>query len=99
MSVGPIELAMFVFVFVLALGAHVIIAMSGRKKENRGDYRGFLVYGVPACFAMGLILTPPDLLSMLLVAIPCSLIYGFVALIWILRRKRAGLPRPDNLKP
>ncbi|MHC4692650.1 MAG: hypothetical protein ACYS67_07905 [Planctomycetota bacterium] len=89
MSVGTIELVLFVFVFILALVAHVIIAMPGRGKEHIRDHRGFLVYGVPVCFAMGLILTPPDPLSMLLVAIPCSLVFGFFAVIWILRRKRA----------
>jgi len=99
MSVGPIELVLFVFVFSLALGAHVIISMLVREKEHKGVYRGFLVYGVPVCFAIALILTPPDPLSMLLVAIPCSLVYGFVAVIWILRRKRASLPRPNGLKP
>lgn len=96
MSVGPIELVLFVFVFILALVAHVIIAMSGRKKENKGGYRVFLVYGVPICFAMALILTPADPLSMLLVAIPCSLVYGFFAVMWILRRKGACLPGPDD---
>jgi len=92
MSVGPIELVLFVSVFILALGAHVIIAMLVLEKEHRGDYRGFLVYGVPVCFALGLILTPPDLLSMLLVAIPCSLVYGIFTVILILRRARACLP-------
>jgi hypothetical protein len=92
MSVGTIELVLFVFVFILALGAHVIIAMPGREKEHKGVYRGFLVYGVPVCFAIGLLLTPPDPLSMLLVAIPCSLLYGFFALMWILRLTRACPP-------
>lgn len=96
MSVGTIELVLFVFVFILTLVAHVIIAMSGRKKENRVEYRGFLVYGVPVCFAMGLILTPPDPLSMLLVAVPCSLVYGIFAVIWILRRTRTYLPGPNG---
>ena len=96
MSVGPIELVLFCAVVVLALGSHVIIAMSGRKKEHRGGCRGLLVYGVPICFTIALILTPPDLLSMLLVAIPCSLIYGIFVVIWILRRTRACLPGAND---
>lgn len=96
MSAGTIELVLFVFVFILALVAHVIIAMLVLEKGRRGIYRGFLVYGVPVCFAMGLILTPPDPLSMLLVAIPCSLVYGFFAVIWILRRTRACPPGPNG---
>jgi Sec-independent protein secretion pathway component TatC len=35
-------------------------------------------------------LTPSDLLSMLLVAVPCSLIYGAIAAVWILRRTHAS---------
>jgi Sec-independent protein secretion pathway component TatC len=96
MAVGPIELVVFVAVVFLALGAHVIIAMLGREKELRGGYRGFLVYGVPVCFAMALILTPADLLSMILVAIPCSLVYGLFAFIWILRSTRPCLPGPNG---
>jgi Sec-independent protein secretion pathway component TatC len=89
MLVGTIELVLFLFVFILALVAHMIIAMLVLEKSRRWDYRGFLVYGVPVCFAMGLILTPPDPLSMLLIAVPCSLVCGFFAVVWILRRKRA----------
>ena len=96
MSVGPIELVLLFAVFILALVAHVIIAMSEREKEHRRVCQGFLVYGVPICFAIALILTPPDLLSMLLVAIPCSLFYGFFAVMWILRRTRACLPGPNG---
>jgi Sec-independent protein secretion pathway component TatC len=96
MSVGPIELVLLVFVFILALGAHVIIAMPGWKKEHRRDHRGFLVYGFPICFAIALILTPPDPLSMLLIAIPCSLAYGFLVVMWILRRARACPPGPNG---
>ncbi|NIP32749.1 MAG: hypothetical protein GWN67_12140 [Phycisphaerae bacterium] len=96
MSVGTIELVLFVFVFILALGAHVIIARLVLEKGRRGDYRVFLVYGVPVCFAMGRILTPPDLLSMLLVAIPCSMVYGLFAVMWILRRTRACPLDPND---
>lgn len=96
MSVGPIELVLFVFVFILALSVHVIIAMLVLEKGQRGDYRGFLVYGVPVCFAMGLILTPPDPLSMLLIAVPGSLVYGFFVFMWILRRTQASPPGPNG---
>lgn len=89
MSVGPIELVVFVAVVILALGAHVIIALLAREKERGRGRRGFFVYGIPVCFAIAAILTPPDLLSMLVVAIPCSLVYGAVTVIWILRRTQA----------
>jgi len=91
MSVGLLELVLFVAMVILALAAHVIIIIMllAREKGQREQYRGFLVYGVPLCFATAAILTPADLLSMLLVAVPCSLIYGVVTLIWILRRTRA----------
>ena len=89
MSVGLLELVLFVAMVILALAAHVIIMLLAREKGQREQYRGFLVYGVPLCFATAAILTPADLLSMLLVAVPCSLIYGVVTFIWILRRTRA----------
>ncbi|MHC4643202.1 MAG: hypothetical protein ACYS32_16280 [Planctomycetota bacterium] len=91
MSVGPIELVLFVAVLILALVAHVIIIILGRKKEYGGSYRGFLVYGVSLCFAAAAILTPPDLLSMLVVAVPSSLVYGIVTVMSIRRRTRASL--------
>ena len=89
MSVGLLELVLSVAMVILALAAHVIIMLLAREKGQREQYRGFLVYGVPLCFATAAILTPADLLSMLLVAVPCSLIYGAVTFIWILRRTRA----------
>jgi hypothetical protein len=91
MSVGALELALFVGIVILAIAAHVIFFLVGREKRYKGRYQGALVYGVPVCFGAAGILTPPDVLSMLLVAVPCSLVYGAAVVIWLLRRKQAGL--------
>jgi hypothetical protein len=91
MSVGPIELVVFVALVILALGAHIIIALLARDKEKVRVRRGFFVYGIPVCFAIAAILSPPDSLSMLVVALPCSLVYGAVTFIWILRRTQTHL--------
>ncbi len=95
MSIGPLELVQVVVMVILALAAHVVILLLAREKGHKEKYRGFLVYGVPLCFAAAAALTPPDQLSLLLVAVPCSLIYGAIAAIWILRRTHAS----DASKP
>ena len=99
MSVGPVELVQFVVMVILALAAHVVILLLAPEKGHKEKYRGFLVYGVPLCFAAAAILTPPDLLSMLLVAVPCSLVYGAIAAVWILRRTHARPQGSDASKP
>jgi len=45
-------------------------------------------YGFPAIFLLGALLTPPDVLSLLVVAIPASLLYLAVISVWILRRQK-----------
>jgi hypothetical protein len=91
MSVGAVELVLFGAIAVLAVAAHVIVTVLGREKGHKGRYQGALVYGVAVCFGAAAILTPPDVLSMLLVAVPCSLIYGVAVAVWLLRRGQAGL--------
>lgn len=86
MSIGPLELALFGATLILALAVHLIIARLGRDRGQRLRYRAFLIYGVPLCFAAAAILTPPDIISMLLIALPCSLVYGIVAAIWAFSR-------------
>ena len=90
MSVGAVELVLFVGIAILAIAAHVIVFLLGGEKGHKGRHQGALVYGVAVCFAAAAILTPPDVLSMLLVAVPCSLIYGVGVVVWLLQRKQAG---------
>ena len=51
MSVGPLELVQFFVMVILSLAAHVVILLLVREKGHKVQYRGFLVYGVPLCFA------------------------------------------------
>lgn len=86
MSIGPLELALFGATVILALAAHLIIARLSRGTGQQARYRVFLIYGIPVFFAAAAILTPPDIISMLWVAVLCSLVYGVVAATWAFTR-------------
>lgn len=48
----------------------------------------FAVYGFVACFAIAAIITPPDLISTIVVALTCSDLYAVVVCVLILLNKR-----------
>ncbi|MBE0534384.1 MAG: hypothetical protein IH624_01855 [Phycisphaerae bacterium] len=64
--------------------AHALLRTLTRKKS----IPIYAFYGIPAIFLAGALMTPPDLLSMLIVAMPVSLLYLVVIAVWILRRQR-----------
>jgi Sec-independent protein secretion pathway component TatC len=70
---------------ILAVVVHIVIMLAGRHGPDTARHRAWLVYGIPVCWAAAAILTPPDPLTMLAVAVPCSLLYGVPVLIWGLR--------------
>ncbi len=63
MSLGTPEILLFVFISAAAFFAAML---SGRKQ---------LWIGITACFGIAMVVTPADPASMLLVAIPYSLVF------------------------
>ena len=77
MSVGFIEVLMVCAAVVFSLLAHLLVAVVWRSR--RWQRRILLAYGLPLCFVIGALTTPPDPLSTIMVAGACVLIYGIAA--------------------
>lgn len=73
-----------VFAGLLHLTAALLSNATGRKQSRWF----FAVYGIVACFAIAAIITPPDLLSTIVVAIPFSALYAVVVYVRILLNRR-----------
>jgi hypothetical protein len=54
---------------------HFFVFLLMQKEHQKIPRVFYLVYGIPACHTIGCLLTPPDLISSLTVAIPCILLY------------------------
>ncbi len=83
MALGALELIAVVVAAGLAGLSHLIVALVMRASGKRCPRRVLLAYGFPVCFAVGGLLTPPDPLSLLFVAVPCLILYAVVATLWI----------------
>jgi Sec-independent protein secretion pathway component TatC len=64
MEIGPIELAL-----VLLVAGCVVLAVAVTKRR--------WLLGLPAFFVVGMICSPADPASTLLIAVPCCCIYAF----------------------
>ena len=79
MGIGLLELVVTAFVGVPV----VVVAVLTRHRW---------VLGILGCFALAAAATPPDLVSMLLLAVPLSGIYTLAAVAWLLLRGRRPAP-------
>jgi len=85
LGVGIPEVVAFGFVTVLAVAAYVVL-VDLHPRRNVAIFRGLSVFVVPIIFAVAGYLTPPDLVSTLVVAVPLSLVVAFILIPWILFR-------------
>jgi len=80
---GMIELIAIVLVTLAVILAHVIVHTCA-KTPNR---RILALYGVPVLFLTASLITPPDILSMFVIATPASLLYLIALTVWIATRR------------
>ena len=58
---------------------HVIIFILMKKDNVTMPRKILLIYGIPLCYTIGCLLTPPDLISSLIISIPCIIIYAAIS--------------------
>ena len=75
MSIGTIEITFMIIswstVALLHLAAHLVT----RKNTQKLPKILLLLYGIPACHTIACLLTPPDLISSIVLALPCIILY------------------------
>ncbi len=92
MSTGSLEILFCVLVAVGALGVYgllVVLLGRGGAKAVRKD--GLVLFGLPVLCIIAAVLTPPDMVTMLMLAIPLGALYSLVMVVWLVIRHRKQL--------
>jgi len=88
-SIGGLEIIFCVLAAVGALGLYgllvVLLGRDGRKAVRRD---GLVLLGLPVLCVIAAAMTPPDIVTLLILAIPPCAIYSLVAVVWLLIRYR-----------
>ena len=79
----------FGFAFEIPIAAILLILMGVTTKESLAQKRPYIFVG---CFVIGMLLTPPDILSQLLLAIPMWLLFelGLVMSLLITKKEESN---------
>ncbi len=88
---GIFELVAVALVAVFAGLAHLTAALLSNAAGKRQSRWFLVVYGIVACFAIAAIITPPDLLSTIVVAVPFSVLYAVVVCVLVLLNRRQAV--------
>ncbi len=77
MSMGIFEIVCFAVATALAVVGHLVIRSALGEENSR---KAFLIYCVPLCLAVAAIVTPPDVISMLVAAMVLLAVCGVAVL-------------------
>lgn len=96
------EYLKFVMQFIFGFGLSFLLPVLLMLLEHAGiltyeQLKGAWRYAVVAAFALSAVLTPPDIGSQLLLAVPlCGLYFLSLVAIWFTRKRRARLADAEN---
>lgn len=80
---GLMELVAIVIAALSVAVIHIFVHVLSRSS----DKHILAFYGVPVLFLIASSVTPPDLISTLMLAMPLSLVYSVATVIWIATRR------------
>ena len=78
MSLGPIEIAIMASTWGFIAIGHFAAFLIMQKDRQKLPKQLFLMYGIPVCFTIGSVLTPPDPLSSIVIAVPCLILFAAI---------------------
>lgn len=93
----------FVMKFIFGFGISFLLPVLLMLLERAGivsleQLRGARRYAIVGSFAVAAALTPPDVVSQLLLAIPLCILFELALIaIWFTRRRRAKMPNVDEI--
>jgi hypothetical protein len=90
-SIGSFEIVVCALVAGGALGVSLVLSRLVCRGARESVRWGCLsVMGLPLLFVAAMLVTPPDVITMLMVAIPLCVLYGVGVGVWLLVRCRKG---------
>ncbi len=93
MAIGSLEILFCVLVAAGALGVYCLLVMLlGRDGAKAVRRDGLAVFGLPVLCAVAAAVTPPDMVTLLILAIPLGALYGLAVGVWLFIRCR----KPDR---
>jgi len=76
MSIGSLEITFMAISWSIVALLHLAAHLVTRKNSQKLPKPLLLLYGLPACHTIACILTPPDLISSIILALPCIALYA-----------------------
>ena len=92
MSIGGFEIVACVLVAGAWLAFHLVLVAMNSGGDVPISWRTgrTLALGVPTLFLAAMLVTPPDVISQLILAVPLCVLYGVGAGVWLVMRYRRG---------
>jgi len=91
-AIGSFEILFCALVAAGALGVYgLLVVLLGRDGSKAMRRDGLVIFGLPVLCIIAAAVTPPDMISMLILAVPLGVLYGLAVVVWLLIRYRKQL--------
>jgi len=88
MRIGSIEMVLVVLAVVCSIIVHLLTAYLTSPPMKKVMLGGLLAYGFGACAIIAAIITPPDVISMLIIMLPLGFLFLICAAILVAVRHK-----------
>ena len=85
---GGLEIiAVAAFIFFASI-VHLVVFLVSNSQGRKWPRPVLVIYGIPGCYVLGALVTPPDFISAMIVGSALSIVYAIGAEAFILLRRR-----------
>ena len=95
MALGLIEIILITMAWFFIATCHLVVFILMRLSNRKLPWKFLLIYGIPICATLGCVLTPPDIISSLTIAVPCIILFAVISGCGLLLMNRFS----NNLEP
>jgi hypothetical protein len=99
MSIGSVEILIMASSWSFIALGHFVAFLVVQKDNQKLPKQLFLMYGIPLCFTIGSVLTPPDPLSSIVIAVPCLILFAAICGCSLLLINHSARKRCEHLVP
>lgn len=89
MSIGSLEITFMAISWSIVALLHLAAHLVTRNNTQKLPKILLLLYGIPACHTIACLITPPDIISSLVLTIPCIILYVILSACALLLYKHA----------